>query len=221
LNPRKQRQELEKAARSAGAALFGVADLGAAEDRTGEVSLEGLSTGISVGYRLSDVVLDGIVDHPTRTYQYHYRQVNLLLDRIGLRLTSMIQEQGYRVFPVPASQIVDWDRCVGHISHKMVGNLAGLGWVGKNNLLINPDYGARVRYVSILTDMPLPPDGPLGYRCGACRRCVDVCPGGAVGERPEAFNLDSCVETINLVRKQANIGSRICGICVRACTGRL
>lgn len=218
--PAKEREKIERIARKQGAVLFGVADVGEVEDVSGEVSLAGLKTGISFGYRLSDVVLEGIEDSPTRTYQYHYRQVNLLLDRIGLVLSSYLQEQGHRAFPVPASQVVDWERNVGHISHRAVGRHAGLGWIGRNNLLVNPVYGARVRYSTVLTDLMLPHDRPIDEDCGACRRCVRACPGGAIGESASDFDLDRCIETIDLIAKKRNVGSKICGICIKACRGR-
>jgi epoxyqueuosine reductase len=220
LNPEEERQAIESIARGMGAVLFGVADLGELTDESGEVPLSGLATGISVAYRLSDVVLDGITDHPTRTYQYHYRQVNLLLDQIALRISAHIQGLGFRVFPVPASQIVDWENLKGHVSHRAIGRLAGMGWIGRNNLLVNPRYGARLRYVSILTDLPLRADVPLDEGCGSCRQCVAVCPGHAIGDTPEAFDLEECIRTIDSVRKKANIGSHICGICVKACPGK-
>lgn len=206
--------------REQGAVLFGVADVGDVEDVSGEVSLEGLRTGISFGYRLSDVVLDGMEDCPTRTYQYHYRQVNLLLDRISLILTTYLQELGRRTFPVPASQIVDWEKNHGHISHRAVARHAGLGWIGRNNLLVNPVYGARVRYSTVLTDLVIPYDSPIEDDCGACIRCIKACPGGAIGTSRADFDLDRCIETIDLITRNKNIGSRICGICVKACSGR-
>jgi epoxyqueuosine reductase len=219
LNPEQERQAIESMARGMGAVLFGVADLGEFSNASGEVLLSGLTTGISFAFRLSDVVLEGITDSPTRTYQYHYRQVNILLDQIGLRISAYIQSLGFRVFPVPSSQIVDWEGLKGHISHKAVGRLAGLGWIGKNNLLVNPRYGARLRYASVLTDLVLPADGPIDDGCGSCRRCIAVCPGGAIGDTPEAFDLDKCIRAIETIRKKPNIGSRICGICVKACAG--
>ena len=220
MNPDHERRALEEMARQMGAVLFGIARLDEIAEATGEVSLDGLVTGISFGYRLSDVVLDGIADHPTRTYQYHYRQVNLLLDQIGLRLTSYLQQIGSRTFPVPSSQVVHWDRLVGHVSHKMIGRLAGLGWIGRNNLLVNPRYGARVRYASVLTDLVLPYDHAIDDDCGDCSMCVGACPGGAIAADPGCFDLARCIETIEEARKRENIGSRICGVCVKACAGR-
>lgn len=218
------RGQIESVVRGSGAVVFGVADLGGtvleALSRPGDVSLAGLTTGISYGWRLSDVILDGIGDHPTRTYQYHYRQVNQMLDHIGLRVAALIQQLGRRVFPVPSSQILDWGAYRGHISHKAVARLAGLGWIGKSSLLVNPLHGARVRYATVLTDLALPFDQPADGGCGGCSRCVAACPGGAIGSEPAAFDLAKCVDTIDRLRREENIGSKICGICVRACPGR-
>jgi epoxyqueuosine reductase QueG len=217
-----EKSNLEAIARAGGAVLFGIADLrgvdlAAISAVSQEVSLAGLLTGISYGYRLSEVVVEGLVDHPTRTYQYHYRQVNLLLDHIGLLIASRLQILGHTVFPVPSSQIVDWATCKGHISHKAVARLAGLGWIGKSNLLINPVHGARVRYATVLTDAELPYDRPIDNTCGACRRCAVACPGQAIGDGVADFDLARCLSTIDAVRQRENIGSRICGICVKAC----
>jgi epoxyqueuosine reductase len=217
--PESIRDPIETIARTGGAILFGVAKLPPIEDEVGEVSLAGLTTGISFGYRLSDVVVEGIVDHPTRTYQYHYRQVNILLDQIGLRIAGYLHGKGHRVFPLPSSQVVDWQGFSGHLSHKAIARLAGLGWIGRNNLLVNPNFGSRVRYASVLTDLVLPYDDPVDGDCGDCRRCVSACPGGAIGESPEEFDLARCIETMDRLRKPANIGSRICGLCVKACIG--
>jgi epoxyqueuosine reductase QueG len=146
--------------------------------------------------------------------------VNLLLDRIGLKIASYLQERGHRVFPVPSSQIVDWENNLGHISHRAVAQHAGLGWRGRNNLLVNPTYGSRVRYSTVLTDLVLPYDSPLDETCDPCMRCVKSCPGGAIGKTPEDFDLSLCIETIGQVTRPKNIGSKICGICVKACAGK-
>ena len=220
MNPEEVRQHLEHMARAGGAVLFGAADLSEVEDQSGEVRLADLRTGISFGYKLSDVVIEGIVDHPTRTYQYHYRQVNILLDQIGLRMAGYLAEAGHRAFPVPSSQVVDWDRLTGHVSHRAVARDAGLGWIGRNNLLVNPRYGSRVRYATVLIDLELPYDRPVEGGCGLCRACISACPGGAIGEDAAQFDLGKCIEAIERIRKPANIGSRICGICVRACAGK-
>lgn len=57
---------------------------------------------------------------------------------------------------------------------------SGLGWVGKHTGLIVPGLGAVAFLGEIVTDIPFEADAPIRKQCGACRRCVDVCPTGAL-----------------------------------------
>ncbi len=179
-----------------------------------------LPLAISLGVRLSSSILEDIEDHPTKIYFYHYRQVNIFLDQLALKLVHNIQKMGYQALPIPASQVVDWENQRGHISHKEIAWKAGLGWLGRNNLLVTPDYGSQVRLVTILTDLPLKTDSPLHQDCGDCFACLSVCPAGAIRERREDFDHLGCYRKLDEFRKRYNIGHHICGICVKICRGK-
>jgi len=214
--------KIESLCRQWGGSLFGVADLHSLKRDNILLSpplIDEHSFAISVGYHLSDSILEGIENQPTPLYFHHYQRVNILLDTISLILTSAIQDLGYHALPVAASQIVDWKNQRGHLSHKHVARLAGLGWIGRNNLLVNEKFGSRIRLVTILTNFPLVTDSPLSKDCGSCRACISVCPVGAISEKPEDFDHLRCYEQLKTFSKTLHFSHHICGICVKACRG--
>jgi len=174
---------------------------------------------ISLAKRLLDPVIEEIKDRPTLLYFHHYRQLNFFLDRGAFLLSSRIQDRGFQALPIPASQIIDWDKQRSHVSHKIIGRLAGCGWLGRNNLLVNPQLGSRYRLVTILTDMPLDPDEVLDRDCGECLACLETCPAQAIKENKEDFDHRACFDMLKEFRRQGVVGQHICGVCVKACKG--
>jgi epoxyqueuosine reductase QueG len=181
--------------------------------------MDKLSYGISVGFHLSDAILEEILNQPTPLYFHHYQRVNILLDTVGLIVTSAIQDLGYQAMSIPASQIVDWKTQKGHLSHKHVASAAGLGWIGRNNLLVNEAFGSRIRLVTVLTDLPLVISPPSIKDCGSCLNCLSVCPAGAIKVRQEEFDHLRCYEQLRTFAKTLHFSHNICGVCVKACKG--
>jgi epoxyqueuosine reductase len=222
-NPKENTGKIKALCRRWGGSLFGVADLRSFEKE--EILLpspliDRLFYGISIGFHLSDAILEEIENQPTPLYFHHYQRVNILLDTIGLIVNSAIQDLGYQAMPIPASQIVDWKKQKGHLSHKHVARVAGLGWIGRNNLLVNEKFGARIRLVTILTNLPLVVDSPSMKDCGSCQDCFKVCPAGAIQERQENFDHLRCYEQLRTFAKTLHFSHNICGVCVKACKGQ-
>lgn len=216
-------EELKNFALLGGASLFGVADITGLPERQCSLSahtLKGLDKAVSIAFHLSDRILEDVADGPTKLYFFHYQRVNMLLDELGLKLTHFIQSNGRQALPIPASQIIDWDRQIAHISHKHVAVRAGLGWIGRNNLLVSAQYGSRQRLVTILTDMPLTIDEPASPNCGSCRACIPSCPSKSIKEKPEEFDHMGCYQMMRVLVKKAGISQNICGLCVKACRGK-
>lgn len=182
----------------------------------GGVRLEEMTHAVSMAYPLSEAVVEEIEDFPTVLYKHHYRNVNMLLDRCATRVAAFIQSRGGRALPVPASVFVDWKTQAAHLSHKMIAVRAGIGWIGRHVLLTTPEYGARVRLVTVLTDAPIKSPSRLKAECGACNRCVSACPVGAINSGPHDFDLLSC-HNQNRYFEKHGMSVRICGICVKAC----
>jgi epoxyqueuosine reductase len=176
--------------------------------------------GVCFGFVLSKGILATVTGGPTPLYLHHYRQLNYRLDMTAYLLAKKIEEKGFGALPLAASQVVDWQHQRAHISHKRMAELAGLGWIGRNNLLVNPRFGAHVRYNTVLTDMPLAPDGPLCMSCGDCGDCATLCPAGSIKETPGEFDHLACFAMVKRFKNERNLGHYICGICVEACRGK-
>lgn len=124
---------------------------------------------------------------------------------------------------------IPWARVVGlvdkeEILEKAIAVKAGLGWFGKNTLLVTPEYGSLICLGEIITNIPLPKDKPLPEGCGTCLQCVKSCPSQALNE-DKVLNLDLCLAGISqskgLFDKQLRelMGNNIygCDICQVAC----
>jgi epoxyqueuosine reductase QueG len=217
------RELIAELALQQGIDLVGVADI--EEERRHFHALTGpvialLPRAVSLAVRVSPTVLATLEGGPNHLYYHHYRQLNYLLDRAGLALARKIEALGYRALAVAASQVVNWEEQLGHISHRDIAVRAGLGWWGRNNLLVTPQYGAQVRLATVLTDLPLEPGKPLDRNCGQCRRCLAVCPAGAIKQDLAAFDRQACLAQLKEFSKTRGIGQQICGLCVRACPGK-
>ena len=69
----------------------------------------------------------------------------------------------------------------GPVLERELASRAGLGWIGRNSMLIHPAYGSFFFLAEILTEYALPPDPPFGAdRCGKCDRCLRACPTGCI-----------------------------------------
>ena len=83
----------------------------------------------------------------------------------------------------------------GHISLKHAAELAGLGVIGKNYLLMSPEHGSLLWFAAVLTDAELDPDKKAEYSlCDDCNKCVDACPSKALGNI-NAFEKKKCAGT--------------------------
>ncbi len=224
-------ESIHSLALSLGADYYGVADLSPARDfiqQQGGDRVARYPLAVVIGIRLQDSLVNLLPDGDREgaiLYRHNsYDVVNQLLDQIGIRVANELQRAGHHTFPVPASKRTD-DECIcGIFSQKLAAHLAGLGWIGKSCLLITPDHGPRVRWVSILTDAPLLPTGSsMESQCGDCTVCADACPIGAFTGRlfdknePREARYDAAACDRYFKEKEKRDGVGFCGMCLYAC----
>lgn len=189
--------------------------------------LDDFPRAVSIAVQLSDPIMDMIDKTPTPLYSSHYSRVNAQLDDIAVKTTNLLQSSGARALPIPASQILDSENWTSYISHKAVALAAGIGWQGKSLLIVNPEFGPRMRLITVLTDAEFDADSPIKNRCGKCNLCKDHCPAGAIlganttshySSRSEAIDLKKCVYQVRDVFEDIpHTKPLICGICIKVC----
>lgn len=151
-----------------------------------------------------------------------------LLGKLQKRTVRFLKARGHRTLAIPP----DSDRKKGTFisqlyslfNHKMAATSAGLGWIGKNGLLVSIDHGPRLSLVTVLTDAPLRPDPPMEYSlCGGCMLCVSYCPSHAI-TGVEWSRSSPFVELVRLSAcrshkaiKRAVVGKPNCGLCINIC----
>lgn len=217
------RRELSETLACRGASHVGFADLKTvpADSRLG------MPRGLSIAVALDPGIIAAIDRGPTADYQREYRRANALLAALGETAGGILRRLGWQVsIPLPTTETLPPDLRTA-LPHKTVATRAGLGWIGKNALLITRTFGSAVRLTSVLTDAPFIADEPIDQsRCGNCRVCVDICPGGAPQgknwvcgrDRDEFFSARDCLRTSEDLTGRAGLETRsICGICIAAC----
>jgi epoxyqueuosine reductase len=115
------------------------------------------------------------------------------LTRLAQRLEEQIGPYGYRAF-VDSAPILE----------RQLAEKSGLGWIGKNTLLLNEAAGSWFLLGEIFTDLPLPvakpPAAPPEKRCGSCNACLDICPTGAF-VKPWVLDARRCISYLTIEYK--------------------
>ena len=103
--------------------------------------------------------------------------------------------------------------------------LSGLGWIGKNSLLINKKMGSYFFIADIISDLDLEYDSPVSDMCGKCTRCIDACPTDAI-TKAQVIDAQKCISYLTIENKkkipkelQKNMNGYIfgCDICQEVC----
>jgi len=147
-------------------------------------------------------------------YAREYIRLNEALNEASTRIAS---ELGGVAIPATTegiaakiSHVEDYYPLV--VSHRVAAEQSGVGWRGKNELIVNPRFSCAIRLASVLTTLPMRRTPPTTMGCGNCHACLDVCPYLRNKERLRNYR-----EQCRLYIVSLGLVSDVCGKCVKAC----
>jgi len=213
-------KELKELLLRQGAGLVGIGNLK-------EIKECDYDTGISVAVPLPKNIIRDLQDSPTKEYYNMYVTLNHRLNEIVMSGEQFLKDRGFEAYAQTTDRVeINSDRCTA-LPHKTVATRAGLGWVGKNGLLVTETFGSAVRISSLLTNAPLECGRPVDSSlCGRCSRCVDQCPAqalhGSLWEagmpRESIVDVEKCYNKQREIMYQATgIEKDLCGRCFAVC----
>jgi len=177
---------------------------------------------ISIAYAYPEYAIDAIAlsregsydKESWNTYAGWYHQLNEALNATAERLAS--ETDG---LSIPATteglggEIKNVEDYYGMVvSHRVAAEHSGIGWRGKNELIVNPIYSCAIRLASVVTDLPLERTTPLDGSCGDCRACLKACSFLRFKDRLNNYR-EQCRRYINSL----GLEDTVCGKCIKAC----
>ncbi|TDO96428.1 tRNA epoxyqueuosine(34) reductase QueG [Marinomonas balearica] len=151
---------------------------------------------------------------PTKAYVARYalgrdyhKIIRKRLTTLAKRIEEVVGDHGYRAF-VDSAPILE----------RQIAEQAGMGWIGKNTLLLSPKAGSWFLLGELFTNLPLPVDAPSKSRhCGSCDACIQKCPTDAFVE-PWVLDASKCISYLTIEHKgsipvelRSKMGNRIFG----------
>ena len=153
-----------------------------------------------------------------RGQDYH----KVIEDRL-LELVEWMKAAGSESFE--AAHFVDKHQ----VQERVFAHHAGIGWIGKNSCVINPELGSWMFLSGIATSLDLQPDAPAVDQCGSCTICIDACPTGAIVDARE-LDATRCISYLTIETEgaipeaqRAHVGTHVwgCDICQDVCPWNL
>lgn len=160
---------------------------GAAQRRDTRLPVPGARSAIIVGLDYGGKQPSGPIARYARGDDYH----DVMLARLDELHVWLERERGHDIV---GKAYVD----TGPILERDLAQRSGLGWIGKNTMLIDPKRGSFFFLGALLVDLELEPDAPFeADRCGSCTRCLDACPTGAF-VAPRVMDARRCISYVTI-----------------------
>ena len=145
------------------------------------------------------------VSRYARGRDYH-KLIRKRLQKLARRIQDVVGPFGYRAF-VDSAPVLE----------RALAEKSGMGWIGKNTMLINKQAGSWFFLGELFTDLPLPVDEKVSDHCGSCSACLDICPTNAF-IKPNLLDATRCISYLTIELRTSiplefrkPIGNRIYG----------
>ena len=193
-----------------------------------QLTLEGARSVVVVADQYFQEDSPGVPDNPSRAVIARYARGDDYHDVMKRRLEELLTWiQDDAEVPVAGRVYID----TGPILERELASRAGLGWFGKNTMLIDPTMGSYFFLGVLVLDLEIEPDEPFtADRCGTCTACLDACPTGALLGRDEdgapVIEATRCISYLTIEHRgpiprelRALMGNRVygCDICQEVC----
>ena len=199
----KLRQTIDRAASDLDMDALGVADAALVNDRAPDGfrprdMLPEAKSVVVIAQRMPVGASLAFAEDDTREmpYMHAFWTSEEVMNRAAYTLARILDAAGYPSLTVPAygPLRISGNTTRGMLSLKHTAALAGLGVIGRNSLLISPDFGNLLRLAAVVTPAPLPTDDSTGFSpCPeGCTACRDACPVNAIGEY--RININRCMK---------------------------
>lgn len=167
----------------------------------------GYHTAILIGIILSPQFIQDF-SKETITVPEEYWDKEELTGELAEWTATFIIEKGFKAFAQSdrnlTKEYFEESTKTSVLPHKKIAILSGIGWIGKNNLLVTEEYGCALCICTVLTNAPLPIENSqiIMPKCGDCTVCKDICPANVLhGTTWEAdMNRDLIIDIYNCER---------------------
>jgi epoxyqueuosine reductase len=156
-------------------------------------------TAISIGKRILRGAISVGTGDSVQNARWVAWRTNEYLNRRAMDVGHFIERQGSRALPLSNGTMVDPDwtnlGIFGELSHRHVAAEAGLGTIGVPTFIVTPQFGPRIYFNTILTDIELEPDPKLDFDpCGErCDACIRACPNQAIARGNRTIKKGKCI----------------------------
>jgi epoxyqueuosine reductase QueG len=148
---------------------------------------QGYCNALVLGITLSPGYINRLSQNPSTDYS-EFGKKEHDVDELADWTADFLRGQGYKAFAQSEKSLLSREGLFvaqtkrTRLPHKKIAIMAGLGWIGKNNLLVTEENGSALCLCTVLTNMPLAAENQsiIMPKCGDCTVCQDVCPAGVL-----------------------------------------